>query len=143
MINKIQERYNKILKNYQKKYSFNSTVKEKFELFNNLFKNIIIKEINNELVTIDKRDEYDILRGILIMISGEYDKLTANKLEDKYKILFEHRDKVIKLLKAHNFKISKKEIKKDTREVFNIKPEYGYSVENPRYPLLEDNDYFF
>ena len=143
MINKIQKRYNKILKNYQKKYSFNSTVKEKFELFNNLFKNIIIKEINNELVTIDKRDEYDILRGILIMISGEYDKLTANKLEDKYKILFEHRDKVIKLLKAHNFKISKKEIKKDPREVLNIKPEYGYSVKNPRYPLLEDNDYFF
>lgn len=143
---KIQQKYDSILKLYQQKYSFNNTINIKFQDFNDLFKKTLMKEVNNHIVTIEKRNEYDLLLSILTMISGEFNKSVANDLEQKYKFLFSHREKVINILKDFNFNFPNNKIKykpKDTRDPIIIKkPNYGYHIDNPRFPLLEDNDYF-
>lgn len=122
-LEKIINKYSEILTNHQTKYNFNETIVNNFIEFNQLFTNIIRKELTGNSVTIDKRDEFDILNGILTQISGEYNKLEANKLEEKINILFLHRDRVIRTLLEHNFKLPKKKTPKD---LFKIKPNYGY-----------------
>ena len=136
---KIQLKYQEILNHYKNKYSFNGTIAKNFEEFNSLFLLILKKEVNAENVLIEKRDEEDIMSGILSQIGGNYDKLTSNKLEQKYNFLFNHRDRVIELLKSKKITFPKK----DTRDPIIIgKPDYGYHVKDPKYPLLENTEEF-
>lgn len=136
----IQIKYEEILNYYKEKYSFNGTITKNFEEFNNLFKSILKKEVNNQNVIIEKRDEYDLFKGILSQIGGNYHKSVANSLENKYKFLFNHRDRLVELLKNNKFKFPKKQV----RDLLIIqKPDYGYHMKNPKFPLLEDNNDVF
>ena len=144
---KIENTYKFLLKKYKNKYGFNLTVQTKIEELNNLFIKTFKKDIKGDIVTIEKRNEFDLLQGVSSMISGETEKFDALGFENKYKKLFIHRDKVVSVIRKHNENKpeSKVEYKpKDTRDPFKIKnPEYGYHVKNPKFPLLEDKDYFF
>ena len=147
-LDKIKNRYNQILNSYQKTYGINdSTLQNKFKELNDLFIDILNKEINKINVTIEKRNEYDFLTSILSEISGKHSKLKSHNLEEKYLGLFKHRDKVVDIFKNYNENVDKKEQitipKKETRDPVIIpKPEYGYHVENPKFPLLEDDQTF-
>lgn len=121
-VEKIIQKYTQILIKYQQKYNIHKTILGNFTEFNNLFITIIQKELEGLPITIDKRDEYDVLNGILTQITVEYDKLTARKFEIKMEELFSHRDKFIKLLHKHNFKLPKEEKPVDP---LVIKPDYG------------------
>lgn len=101
---KIQRKYSEILTSYKNKYSFDDTIKNNFKEFNELFKQTLKKAVNGANVTIEKRDEFDILSGILSQISGEFNKLESHTLEEKYKKLFLHRDQLVQVLHEHNFK---------------------------------------
>ena len=122
-LEQIKLKYKEILQSYQKLYNFNETIGNNFKEFNQLFLGVIPKEIQGLSVTIDKRNEYDIFSGILTQISGEYNKLKANTLEEKYKKLFEHRDRVVNVFLQNQVKLPKK---KTPQNPYNIKPDYGY-----------------
>ena len=81
-INKIKLKYKSILDNYKKDFGFNGTILNNFIEFNYLFLNTLDKAVNKETITIDKRDEYDMMLGILGQISGEYGKLEAKRLKN-------------------------------------------------------------
>lgn len=146
-LSKIKNKYNQILNSYQNQYSFDETTTQKFKELNNLFLDILNKDINNINTVIDKRNEYDFLTGILSNISGEFNKLKAKELEEKYLGLFEHRKKVVIAFKKYNNNVDKKDQFQISPKVIRDpviipKPEYGYHVDNPKYPLLDD-DYKF
>ena len=130
---KIQQKYNIILNNYKKKYSFDGTITNKFDELHHLFKQILTKEVNGINVTIDKRNEFDLLKGILSQLSGEENKLSGYNLEQKYQYLFHHRDRVVSVLKE--VKLPKKEIRDP---VIIDKPDYGYHIDDAKFPLLEN-----
>lgn len=120
---KIETKYDEILNNYKNKYNFDITITRNFDQFNNSFKKILEKQVNDINVTIDKRDEYDLMKGILSQISGNFNKLTAHNLEKKYIQLFNHRDRFAKILKLYKIKFPKKKVQDD---VIIDKPDYGY-----------------
>ena len=124
-LEQIIQKYKKILTNYQQKYKIDETIFNNFTEFNNLFLKIIPKELDGISVTIDKRDEYDILNGILTQISAKHNKKTANDFENKINDLFLHRDKLVKTLLKHDYKQPKKDKPKDP---LIIKPDYGYHL---------------
>lgn len=144
---KIENVYKSLLNKYKKQHSFNKTTETKFNELNDLFIMTFKKDIKGDIITIEKRNEFDLLQGISSMISGEYHKSKALEFENKYKKLFIHRDKVTEVVKKYNENKPEEKVqfkKKDTRDPLKIKnPEYGYHVKNPRFPLLEDNEYFY
>lgn len=143
-IERIKDKYESLLEKYKKQYSFNPTIEKKFEILNPLFIKTFMKQVNKKIVVIEKRDEFDLMRGISGMISGEFHKSKALNFENKYKKLFMHRDKVIENIDKYKGSEKIKFKPKLTRDPLKIeKPEYGYHIKDPKFPLLEDKDYFF
>lgn len=122
-IKRIQIKYNKILNHYSKNYNPNNDkfLTDKFKEFHILFITMIPKEVNNENVIIDKRDELDILREILVTIAGNQHKSKAYYLQERLEYLFRHRDKFIETIKQRNLRFPKK----ITKNQLTIKPDFG------------------
>ena len=120
-VNKIIEIYQQKIKKLRQPFIKLKTIDKKFEELSILFFTILEKGIGKKNTTIDERNEFDIIRGIGVMISGNTYKRDALKFENNFKSLTIHRKKLNELFIKNNIKI---EPRKDPLIIEN--PEYGY-----------------
>ena len=128
-INNITEKYQILLNDYKERFSINQNIRIKFEELIPLFFEIYKKELNGVNSLVENRNEFDLLRGITGMISGEKNKKKAYLFELKYKSLMEHRKKFINTLKKYDYKFEEKEL---DDELIIKNPDYGYHYPDPR-----------
>ena len=107
----IQNKFKKIIDEYSTEYSFNLDTRKSFNELNGLFFDILKKEVNGINVTIEKRDEFDILNGILTGMSGQFNKKDSYDFEVKYQRLLAKRDQLVEILKSSNFKYPTEKVK--------------------------------
>ena len=107
----IQNKFKKIIEDYALNYSFNLDTRKSFNELSNLFFDILKKEVNGIMVTIEKRDEYDILTGLLSAMSSEFNKRESYEFEVKYHALIAKRDQLVQILKNNNFKFPTEKVK--------------------------------
>ena len=107
----VQKTFKKIIDEYATNYSFNLEIRKSFNELNTLFFDILKKEVNGINVTIEKRNEFDILNGILVSVSGKLNKRDSYDFEVKYQRIIAKRDQLVQILKSNNFKYPTEKVK--------------------------------